>query len=238
MHHSHEDFWVSRCFQPLYLALIMYEGFLPIATQQARTVYLLPKLHMERCILDPAAFHISKSVRKKAKDYTLKFNTAFDAVVRGCHEQHGVAWLYPEVVQGFRGLLPGITVSDQGHQVRLHSAELWRGDVLVAGELGYTNGAMYTSLTGFVRPGANGAGTMQLQALGSYLHVHGFQLWDLGMSMEYKLHMGAMDVPRPTFVQMVRELRNRTKSSHRPPPKRLSTWCRRSRLGGGLNAYL
>ncbi|OQS01436.1 hypothetical protein ACHHYP_00740 [Achlya hypogyna] len=207
MHHSHEDFWVSRCFQPEFLALIMHEGFLPIATEHARTVYLLPKLHIERCILEPRTFHVPKNVRKKAKPYTLKFNTDFDGVVRGCHDQHGIAWLYPEVVKGFRGLLPGIQLS-ANDEVRLHSVELWKDDRLVAGELGYTNGAMYTSLTGFVRSDASGAGTVQLHALGCYLHVQGFQLWDLGMSMEYKLNMGAIDVPRTTFVAMVHDLRS------------------------------
>ncbi|OQS02719.1 hypothetical protein THRCLA_04935 [Thraustotheca clavata] len=187
----------------------MYEGFLPIATKQHRTVYLLPKLHLERCVLTPKTLHIPKSIRKKAKHYTLTFNTAYNDVVKGCHAQHGVAWLYPEVVEGFRGLLPGLWLSST-ECIRLYSIELWKDGVLVAGELGYTNGKMFTSLTGFVHPDASGAGTMQLYALGSYLNVNGFHLWDLGMSMDYKLRIGGYDIPRKQFVSHVHQLRSQT----------------------------
>ncbi|ETW02965.1 hypothetical protein H310_05406 [Aphanomyces invadans] len=207
MRHYHDDFWVSRTFDPSFIGQVMYAGFLPIATQQGRHCYLLPKLHAQRCVISSlASLHVPKQVRKKSKGFHLTFNTAFDSVVAGCHAQHGQAWLYPPVVTAFRAMLNGVPVADQGRQVQLISVELWN-DVndLVAGELGYTNGAMYTSLTGFT--GSNGAGTMQLYALGAYLHQCGFQLWDLGMSMPYKLALGARDIPRTEFVQIMRQLR-------------------------------
>jgi Leu/Phe-tRNA-protein transferase len=202
----YEDYWISCVFDPIYFAHIMYHGFLPIACQEAGAVYALPKLHIERCVLDPKILHIPKSVRKKAKYYTLTFNKAFDSVVKGCHDQHGEDWLYPDVVRVFRALLSGILVFE--NQVRVISVELWKGDQLVAGELGYVSGAVYTSLTGFVSPEASGAGTVQLYALGSYLHARGFQLWDLGMSMDYKLKMGARDIPRVEFLKKIHALRS------------------------------
>jgi Leu/Phe-tRNA-protein transferase len=80
-----------------------------------------------------------------------------------------------------------------------------RRKVLVAGELGYTVGAVYTSLTGFARE--SGAGSVQLAALGRWLQQSKFRLWDLGMEMEYKADMGAVLVPRHRFVQAVHEWR-------------------------------
>ncbi|CAK4463488.1 unnamed protein product [Aphanomyces euteiches] len=110
------------------------------------------------------------------------------------------------IVTAFRALVPGVTV--QNTTIKVYSIELWKGDELAAGELGYCNGAMFTSLTGFVSPGASGAGTMQLYALGALLHVCQFQLWDLGMAMAYKTALGAYPMARIDFVQRVHTLRN------------------------------
>ena len=84
--HYHDDFYVSRSFEPRLIVQLMAEGFLPIATRG----YLLPKLHEERCVLQlnpQSKLHISKSTRKKSKRFTLSVNTCFDEVVAGCHRQ-------------------------------------------------------------------------------------------------------------------------------------------------------
>ncbi|CAK4083860.1 unnamed protein product [Aphanomyces euteiches] len=206
MWHSHRDFWVSQCVDPVFVAAVMHAGFLPIATLHRQQFYLLPKMHEERCVMDPTRLHIPKQIRKKAKGYRLTINQAFDRVVQGCHNQHGVSWLFPPIVTAFRALVPGVTV--QNTTIKVYSIELWKGDELAAGELGYCNGAMFTSLTGFVSPGASGAGTMQLYALGALLHVCQFQLWDLGMAMAYKTALGAYPMARIDFVQRVHTLRN------------------------------
>ncbi|RHY01921.1 hypothetical protein DYB36_001033 [Aphanomyces astaci] len=215
MYHAQDDFWISSCFDPIFIAHIMHNGFLPIATESQGVVYLLPKLHEQRCVIDPRDLHVPKQIRKKANAYRLTVNQAFDQVVQGCHDQHGVAWLYPPVVSSFRQLVDGVSVN--GTDVKLYSIELWKGTTLVAGELGYCNGAMFTSLTGFYATGSKGAGTMQLYALGALLHASGFQLWDLGMSIDYKLKLGAKDIPRDEFVKHVHTLRSARGKCERPP---------------------
>jgi Leu/Phe-tRNA-protein transferase len=60
---------------------------------------------------------------------------------------------------------------------------------LAGGELGIACGGVYTSLTGFTAA-ADGAGSVQLCALGALLHLCGFAFWDLGMGMEYKVSLG------------------------------------------------
>lgn len=205
VYHSQDDFYVSRFFDPTLLAHLMFEGFLPIASQYRSECFLIPKLHRKRCImLLEAPEHVPKSVKKRGKKYKLVLNRDFDGVVQGCHAQHGIPWLYPPIVEGFRSMfdaaMQGIEVFP-GKRVRFYSVELL--DVvtneLAAGELGYTVGKVYTSLTGFSR--VNGAGTVQLHALSRLLYLSGMEVWDLGMSMPYKMSLGASDLPRDEFLR-------------------------------------
>lgn len=205
--HSQDDFYVSRFFDPVLLAHLMYEGFLPIASEFRDQCFLLPKLHRQRCIqllAEGQPEHVPKSVKKRARRYALVLNRDFDAVVAGCHEKHGIPWLYPPIVEGFRALFnaedDGIELFP-GRIVRFFSVELRDAETgaLAAGELGYTVGRSYTSLTGFSR--VNGAGTVQLHALGRLLYLSGMKMWDLGMSMAYKMNLGANDVDRDDFLE-------------------------------------
>ena len=88
--HYHDDFYVSRSFDPRLIVQLMSEGFLPIATRAGTRGYLLPKLHVERCVLrlsPESDLHVGRSTRKKGRRYLLSVNERFDAVVAGCHRQ-------------------------------------------------------------------------------------------------------------------------------------------------------
>ncbi|GAX09913.1 leucyl/phenylalanyl-tRNA---protein transferase [Fistulifera solaris] len=212
----HGDFCVSPVFHPDVVCQLMAEGFLPIATEQL----LLPKLHQHRCVIQlPNGLHISKSARKKSKKYRPSFNQAFDQVVDGCRRQHGVnCWLIPQLVEAFSAIhrthpkgMPTHVLDDVVERccpVRLYSMELWDDlDNLVAGELGYTVGSIYTSLTGFTVQ--DSAGSVQLLTLGRLLSRCGFELWDLGMDMAYKQTLGSKLMPREEFVDYVNRVRCR-----------------------------
>lgn len=197
------------------------EGFLPIACPD----FLLPKLHSQRCVIQPVtALHISKSVRKKAKRFTLTVNQNFEDVVTACQRQHGDhCWLYPALVKAFRNIHTqtcqgqGLgyqttidtttTTTKTSVPVRLYSIEVWNLQTgsLAAGELGYTVGSIFTSLTGFAAE--DSAGSVQLAALGKLLALHGFTVWDLGMEMEYKSALGSHLMPREEFVRTVHAVR-------------------------------
>jgi Leu/Phe-tRNA-protein transferase len=84
--HHRGEFYISRSFDPQLIMQLMAEGFLPIATRG----YLLPKLHLERCVvrLGPASnLHVSRSTRKKLRAFLISVNECFNEVVAGCHRQ-------------------------------------------------------------------------------------------------------------------------------------------------------
>lgn len=91
--------------------------------------------------------------------------------------------------------------------VRLYSVEVYNieSGKLAAGELGYTVGSIYTSLTGFSCE--DGAGSVQLAVLGRRLEQCGFDLWDLGIGMDYKERLGAHGMHRADFIRLVRRVR-------------------------------
>ena len=164
---------------------------------------LLPKLHSQRCVvIPPDNVHISSKVKKRSHKYSFSMDACFDRVVQSCIEQHGNrSWLY----RPLRNAL-----ADLHHRPCpvVHSVELWdneSGD-LVAGEIGYHVGAIYTSMTGFFK--ASGSGTIQLVALAMALAQRNVCVWDLGMSMDYKLELGARNIDRGEWISTVRQHRN------------------------------
>src|SRR5262249_53516101 len=90
--------------------------------------------------------------------------------------------------------------------VQVHSVEIWEGEELIAGELGYTVGASYTSLSGF--HAKSGSGTVQMIALGELLRSQGFTVWDLGMIMKYKIDIGGQILMRSEFLKLFNEARS------------------------------
>lgn len=208
----HSDFCQTPCFHPRLIVQLMAEGFLPIATQGV----LLPKLHQERCVISlPHHLHIKKSVGKKSKKFSLSINLCPNQVVQGCHDQHSNCWLLPPLVAAFTAILAAggadAVINDKqktSATVRMYSIELWNIETgtLAAGELGYTVGSIFTSLTGFSRE--DSAGSVQLAALGALLSICGFTTWDLGMAMDYKIELGAQLLPRADFVEEVHRVRS------------------------------
>lgn len=214
VHPYYGDFCVSRVFHPKIMAQLMAEGFLPIATPEV----LLPKLHEQRCVITRGNLHIGKSTRKKAKRFQVTINQEFTKVVQGCQAQHGDrCWLYPLLVQVFETMhraehVPAVVLSSDGQQVvcpvRVYSIEVWNAETgaLAGGELGYTVGSIYTSLTGFAQE--DSAGSVQMAVLGRLLEQEGFDMWDLGMEMDYKKSLGCRLMPRAQFVQHVHAVRH------------------------------
>ena len=175
-------------------------GFMPMSVAlQAGPALLLPKLHLERCLLDPAAARVTGTVRRQASRFSIGLNAAFDEVLARCAGVHGDGWLTPEL----RACFSSLHRERAGRRAAWLSVELWHEGALVAGEIGYLIGASYASLSGY--RDLSGAGSVQLAALGALLAREGVETWDLGMGMPYKLALGGRNLPREEYLPMLRE---------------------------------
>ena len=86
---------------------------------------------------------------------------------------------------------------------------------LVAGEIGYSIGSVYTSLSGFSTRGtvAAGSGHVQLVCLGKWLQLKGYSFWSMGHcyspAMDYKRQLGHRVYPRVDFLAKLKRHRGR-----------------------------
>lgn len=189
---------------------LFYEGFITIATSVSisgrKKVLLIPKLHIERSCLQPLDIIMQRRGINAAKYLTVTVDKAFHKVVSGITKQHGENWLYPEVQNAFNRMHYQRHRCHNG-QTKIHSIEVWKGDELVAGEIGVVTGAVYTSVTGFHT--LPSSGTFQIYALAAILHFQGFEMWDLGMDIAYKRHMGAKIITRDEFVMLFNQAKTK-----------------------------
>ena len=158
---------------------------------------IIAKLDLKRCCCRLSDFKMRKTTIKEAKPYRLTVNTAWDRVIEGIWDRHGVNWVFPSLANAYKQLIP-----PSSYLTRMYSIELWYGDELAAGEIGYTCGGSYTSLSGYFVKKFPGAGRVQLTALGCLLRKCGFDLWDWGMFMEYKVPYGASKYSRELFFDL------------------------------------
>lgn len=206
-----DEFCWSLYFEPEFLVRLFYSGFLPIARDLGLPndpVYcLLPKLHFKRSVIDVENFQVSSSKRKKLnKSFPgcrVSVDASFEQVINFCLSQHGDNnWLFPPL----RKALSHINSHSGNGPVKVHSVEFTDPDGrIIAGDIGYEIGSIYTSMTGFYS--ASGAGSALLYSLASWLKLKGFTTWDLGMEMDYKRDLGAKVLNRVEWIKKVRDER-------------------------------
>jgi len=196
---------------------------------------LLPKLHLTRSALFFKDLHIKKSIRRMLSRYELRVDTDFDTIVDRCIEKHGSDWLTPPLVDCIKKIRVSVTSEESSKHLKntqkvsvTHedtskeqnnnnekqllptpyaypaSFALYRGNNLIAGEFGVVYGRVYTSYSGFYEE--DNSGTVQIILATRYLQEHGFSFFDLGMPLDYKNDLGAVDISPEKFIRLFRGL--------------------------------
>jgi leucyl/phenylalanyl-tRNA--protein transferase len=163
-----------------------------------------------RMVLEPHAIRIARSLRKRLRrrDYEVRVDTCFTAVVRACAEpREGQAgtWITAEISRAYTAL----------HRAGLaHSVEVWIDGALAGGLYGVALGRMFYGESMFAR--ATDASKIALAHLARQLERWEFGLIDCQMETAHLASLGAHAVPRREFMSKLSELVNY--------PGRLGPW--------------
>lgn len=153
-----------------------------------------------RLVLFPEKINISKSLNKKIKKqlYTITINTAFEQTIVSCAKPrkngHEGTWLVDEMIDSY------IELNAQGYA---HSIEAWRGDKLVGGLYGVSLGGSFFGESMFSFE--NDASKIALVSLARYLQQQNFDLIDCQVTTDHLLHMGACEISRNSFLDIITE---------------------------------
>ena len=214
------DFCIAEGFDPDFVSRLMEAGFLVMSINIAKPeeepdYIMLPKLHVIRSALFFENLHIKKSIQRLLNRYELKADEEFERIVGKCVEKHGNDWLTPPLVDCIKKIRQNkITNSGESAKINANlltpnssqpcpvSFALYRDGDLAAGEFGIVCGNVYTSYSGFYDE--DNAGTVQLIHATKYLNENGFSFFDLGMPLDYKTDLGAVEISPEEFIKLWR----------------------------------
>ncbi|MBI5451752.1 MAG: leucyl/phenylalanyl-tRNA--protein transferase [Gammaproteobacteria bacterium] len=150
-----------------------------------------------RAVLFPARLKISRSLARtiSRQDYTVTLDQAFADVVRQCaqprSDNHGT-WITAEMQAAY------LRLHHAGHA---HSAEAWWNGELVGGLYGVAIGQVFFGESMFHR--RNDASKVALAHLVTRLQDCGYQLIDCQVTTAHLLSLGAEEIPRHQFCQLL-----------------------------------
>jgi leucyl/phenylalanyl-tRNA--protein transferase len=151
-----------------------------------------------RAVLFPEKLKVSRSLRKTIdrNTYRVTFDTAFARVIRACAEtpRRGQAgtWISDEMQQAY------IRLHEMGYA---HSAESWLGDELVGGLYGMRLGRIFFGESMFSH--RTDASKVPFVQLVRKLQHEGVVLIDCQVTTEHLLSLGAEEIPRKRFIELL-----------------------------------
>jgi len=166
-------------------------------SRRARDVYWVEPAM--RGILPLDGFHLSRSLAKTVRSdrYTVTADRAFARVIAACAETR----------QGAQGTWINAQIEAACNELHLrghaHSVECWQGEALVGGLYGVSLGGAFFGESMFSR--ARDASKVALAHLIARLRVGRYRLLDCQFLTEHLASLGAIEVPRDTYVGLLGE---------------------------------
>ncbi len=152
-----------------------------------------------RAILPLDGLHVPKSLRRRLQQepFELRFDTAFEEVMRACAEprpEREETWIDERLIEAYVGL------HDQGCA---HSVEAWLDGRLVGGLYGVSLGGAFFGESMFSRPeiGGSDASKICLVALVEALRAGGFELLDTQFWTPHLGRLGCVEIPRVEYLR-------------------------------------
>ena len=151
-----------------------------------------------RLILLPAEIRISRSLKKKIRKspFSIRVNTDFEQTIVACSQprrnEPAGTWLVDEMIEAYISL----------HRMGVaHSVEAWQGNQLVGGLYGISIGTSFFGESMFSR--VPDASKTTLVALAQELFLQGFKMIDCQVTSGHLLRMGAREISRNRFLDML-----------------------------------
>ena len=161
---------------------------LPWFSPRRRTVIFFDELHVGRSL--------RKSQRRNG--FTYSIDRAFEQVIAACADsprgEETGTWIGPEIISAYTKL----------HRAGdAHSAEVWSGDELVGGLYGVDAGGLFTGESMFHL--APDASKLALLFLIDHLRERGATWIDCQVTTPHMTALGAREIPRNRFLDMLAE---------------------------------
>ncbi|HEY9446381.1 MAG TPA: leucyl/phenylalanyl-tRNA--protein transferase [Burkholderiales bacterium] len=155
-----------------------------------------------RMVLQPDAFRLSRSLRKRLRrrDYEVRADTCYARVMQACaapRAGQAGTWITDDMSRAY-GTLHALGIA--------HSVETWIEGDLVGGLYGVALGRVFFGESMFAR--ATDASKIALAHLVRQLARWGYGLIDCQMETAHLASLGAMPIPRREFMDKLSELVN------------------------------
>jgi leucyl/phenylalanyl-tRNA--protein transferase len=167
-------------------------GIFPMADSRnaAELFWVEPR---NRAIIPLDRFHLSHSLRRTLRSgrFTVTRDRNFPAVITACADREET-WINDELERAM------LALHGSGHA---HSIEVWTGEDLVGGLYGVKLGRAFFGESMFSR--ARDASKVALAWLVARLKAGNFTLLDCQFMTEHLASLGAISVPRETYVALL-----------------------------------
>lgn len=154
-----------------------------------------------RLVLFPEEFHLSRRLARliRQRPFTLSADLAFRQVMENCaalrNPSRSATWINPEMVEAYCRL---------HHLGFAHSIECWQGSLLAGGLYGVALGGVFFGESMF--SAVNSASKVALHTLVTHAPAAGIRLVDCQMRTMHLVSMGAREIPREEFLQLLQQL--------------------------------
>lgn len=151
-----------------------------------------------RAILELDSLHVSRRLQRRLRsgEFQVSWNRDFAGVISACaapRDAHGGTWITPTLAAAYREL------HALGHA---HSVEVWHDEHLVGGVYGVTLGGFFAGESMFHL--RRDASKVALVALVQRLRQRGFALLDVQQPTTHLISLGAITIPRATFLRKLK----------------------------------
>lgn len=181
------DLLVAAYCQGIFPMADEYDGEIGWYSPDPRAIFPLDDFHVPRSL--------TKTIRRGV--FEIRFDTAFEEVMRACALAREETWISEELIQTYTQLhFAGLA----------HSVEAWHEGELAGGLYGVSLGGAFMGESMFTR--VTDASKVCLVALVERLRERGFVLLDSQMPTEHLARFGQIVIPRAEYLRrLARALR-------------------------------